>query len=223
MEDKILIKSQIDKKLKDFLTKGPLIFLGIAAFCAILLTVIKVEKEYTGYYYYSWKTYTYTRTYSGWKLAFWFDADYLYCSILFLLGCITLLGGIITGIIYLVNRKSELYITENNVKGKTLFGKEVVLPLYMISAYSTRKFLSTVTISTASGITKFPLIANYIEIGNVLSQKINDRQNKTANSVRDDQPNRDSLDQLMKLKSLLDAGVITQEEFDEKKKQLLEL
>ena len=118
-------------------------------------------------------------------------------------------------------------VTENNVKGKTLFGKEVVLPMYMISAYSTRKFLSTVTVATASGMTKFALLGNYVEIGKVLSQKINERQQNTETTqktvVVPTAAPTSTADELKKFKDLLDAGIITQEEFDEKKKQLLGL
>ena len=134
-----------------------------------------------------------------------------------------MLPAIILTIIYLISRKCELCITENSVKGKTLFGKEVVLPLYMVSAYSTRKFLSTVAVATSSGITKFALIGNYYEIGKVLSQKINERQEATATPKSTPAPQSNSMDDLKKLKDLLDAGIITQEEFDAKKKQLLGL
>ena len=145
-----------------------------------------------------------------------------FCWMFFIIGSLCLIMAIVLGIMYLVLRKCELQITENNVKGKTLLGKEVVLPLYMVSAYSTREFLSTISVATASGITKFALIGNYQEIGEVLSKKINERQQKTEASATKP-AEADSLDQLTKLKALLDNGVISQEEFDAKKKQILGL
>ena len=121
--------------------------------------------------------------------------------------------------------KCELTVTENSVKGKSFFGKEVVLPMYMISAYSTSKFLSTISVATSSGITKFALIKNYSEIGTVLSKKINERQENTTTTKPESAPTlqNNAMDDLIKLKNLLDAGIITQEEFNAKKKQLLGL
>ena len=42
-------------------------------------------------------------------------------------------------------------------------------------------------------------------------------------SDQEDEKRNDSADEIMKLKGLLDAGAITQEEFDKKKKELLGL
>lgn len=207
MEEKILIKSEINKRLKNVLQKGPLILLGIAALIRLMLTKTVYVSSYSDF----------KRT--AWNCVFDFD-EYTKYFIWFVIGALCLLTAIILAIIYAVHRKCELQITENNVKGKTLFGKEVVLPLYMVSAYSTRKFLSVVAIATSSGITKFSLIGNYKEICAVLAQKINQRQ---ENTVQTTTTQNNSMDDIVKLKSLLDAGIITQEEFDTKKKQLLGL
>ena len=214
MEEKILIKSEINKRVKKFLQAAPLVLLGIAAFISICLAIPRemlVYSWYTGYEY---------RNIIGWVYVFHFG-QYTQFFIWFLIGSLCLLGAIIIGIVYLANRDCELQITENNVKGKTLLGKEVVLPLYMVSAYSTRKFLSVIAVATASGITKFSLIGNYKEIGEVLSKKINERQQNTESATKKTSENA-AMDDLVKLKSLLDSGIITQEEFDAKKKQLLD-
>ena len=226
MEDKILIQSEIDKKTKNLLQKGPIVPLIITAVCIAILSLMKVED--TEYYYVSFlgKGHYVTNIYTGWERVFTFDGiDDIMCFLIFLVGAISLLISIGIAIVYLINRKCELCITENNVKGKTLLGKEVVLPLYMISGYSTRKFLSTIAISTASGITQFSLVGNYEEIGDVLSKKINERQESTANTstITTTNSQSNSMDDLKNLKALLDAGIITQEEFDAKKKQLLGL
>ena len=216
MEEKILIKSELDKKVKAFLQIAPLVLFGIAALISILLVFPQQHRFYSTYF----DEYFY-ETFMGWDRVFYFG-DHTMLFIWFLIGCICLLGAIVIGIIYLVNRKCELQITENNVKGKTFFGKEVVLPLYMVSAYSTRKFLSVIAVATASGITKFSLIGNYKEIGDVLSKKINERQQNTETATKQTAENA-AMDDILKLKSLLDSGIITQEEFDAKKKQLLGL
>ena len=219
MDEKMLIKSEVNETLKKILKWGPLVLFGIAALISICLC-FKYEYEYYSYWYEK----TYTRTYTGWSAVFDFG-EKTHFFVLFVIGCLCLLSAIIVGIIYLVNRSCELQVTEKNVKGKTLFGKEVVLPLYMISAYSTRKFLSVITVATASGFTKFSLIKNYKEIGEVLARKINERQENTP-TAKDDTVSAtqyNSMDDLLKLKALLDQGIITQEEFDAKKKQLLGL
>ena len=218
MEEKILIKSRMNEKVRSFLKFAPIICFGIAALISILLAI---PTEETYYSYWSHRYYTYKIV--GWESLFDFDGVTILYFIEFVLGSLCLIASIVIGIIYLANRKCELQITENNVKGKTLFGKEVVLPLYMISAYSTRKLLSVVAVATASGITKFSLIENYEEIGDVLSQLINQRQRNTQVESNQSSPKSDSIDDLLKLKTLLDSGIITQEEFDAKKKQLLDL
>ena len=214
MDEKILIKSEIDNKAKAILIGIPSILLAISTFIFLILAVIKPYSDFDSIYSY------YRRNYSGYDAAFNGHGDSL---VLFIIACTFFLIGIIALIVFLAHSKCELCITENNVKGKALFGKEVVLPLYMVSAYSTRKLFSTIAVATSSGITKFALIGNYAEIGNVLSKKINERQESTTNEPKSTAPQSNSMDDIIKLKSMLDSGIITQEEFDAKKKQLLGL
>ena len=143
--------------------------------------------------------------------------------IAFIVGCLLLVIGIILLVIYRADSQCELCITEDNVKGKTLFGKEVVLPLHMVSSYSTEERLSTIAVATSSGITKFVLIKNYKEMGKVLEELIGKKHKSIESDATVNQAPKDSLEEIVKLKSLLDAGIITQEEFDAKKKQLLGL
>ena len=219
MDEKILIKSEVNKTLKKILKWGPLVLFGIAVLISICLC-FEYEYEYKSW----WNGKIYTDTSIGWILAFRFGEQTRF-FVWFVIGCLCLLSAIIVGIIYLVHKNCELQVTDKNVKGKTLLGKEVVLPLYMVSAYSTSKFLSVITVATASGITKFSLIQNYKEIGDVLSKTINERQASTTTSQVETASTTQSnfMDDLIKLKSLLDSGIITQEEFDAKKKQLLGL
>ena len=209
MEEKVLIKSEFNTSLKKILILTPLILILASAILFILLG-FDYQLRYCGF--------------SGFYLAFhsWHDHQAAFLA-MFILACIFAVAGIIMFIMYLAHSQCELTITESNVKGKTLFGKRVVLPIHMISAYSTKRIFSTITVATASGIAKFSLIENYIEIGDVLKKIINERQEKTTNKISSTEKPNTSLDELVKLKSLLDAGIITQEEFDAKKKQLLGL
>ena len=216
MDEKILIKSEMDKEAKNICLAlmGILFFISIALFIALA-----TEWEYQEYWYGYYKTETdlgYSLAFSGYNGS----GGALTC---FIIACATFLFGAIISIVYLVHRACEITVTEKNVRGKAIFGKEVVLPIYMVSAYSTRSFLSTIAVATSSGLTKFALIENYVEIGNVLSKMINERQDSTAKSEPTVEAKTSNMDDILKLKNLLDQGIITQEEFDAKKKQLLGL
>lgn len=119
---------------------------------------------------------------------------------------------------------SNLTITEKNVIGKSLLGQNITLPIDKISAYSTTSIFSSITISTSSETIWFSFIENHDEIGKVLTSLINTRQETTQpKTPSKTNMNIDNFEELKKLKELLDAEIITQEEFDSKKKQLLDL
>jgi hypothetical protein len=67
---------------------------------------------------------------------------------------------------------------------------------------------------------------DFLEIGNTVSQGIKNASAGLSNLISKKttpSPEEDNLDKIKKLKELLDIGAITQEEFDEKKKELLNL
>ena len=221
MEENVLIKSEFDQKARNLILAIAVCALVLSAFVFIIFAVTEAGEYYSSYFdeYY----YRYDNVYES---AFDFDdGENIMHFIIFVLACLSLVAGILLLIVYWVRRKCEITITEKNVRGRTLFGKEVVLPLYMVSSYSTRTFMSTIAIATSSGITAFSFVGNYAEIGNVLSQKINERQENTVNQpiANTAASQGNPMDDLKKLKELFDAGIITQEEFDAKKKQLLGL
>ena len=213
MEEKILIKSEMNAKTKNLML---IITYALAALFAITNVIYLIVSPLN---YIHFKGYE-VRHKNGYYAMVDGETGYL---IFFILVCLGLLISIISLITYLLLRKCELTITDKNARGKTIFGKEVVLPLYMISTYSTRKFLSTIAIATSSGVTKFSLIKNHAEIASVLAAKINERQESTLTETKPTVAQCDASEELVKLKSLLDTGIITQEEFDAKKKQLLGL
>lgn len=213
MDEKVLIKSEIDQQGKMRLSILPICFIVVAAIIFIALLFPVSEGN-------SLTRWDYDYIGGGYVAAFDECAFHL---IVFIVGCLLLVVGIILLVMYRANSQCELYITEDNVKGKTLFGKEVVLPLSMVSSYATEEHLSTISIATSSGITKFVLIKNYKEMSQVLSELISKKQKGTESAATANQPSGNSLDDIVKLKSLLDAGIITQEEFEAKKKQLLDL
>ena len=131
-------------------------------------------------------------------------------------------GIILGGILYLLFGRNELTVTDKRVYGKAMFGKRVDLPVDSISATGTIAFLGCISISTSSGKISFLFIKNTDKFYEIINNLIIERQNK-KNSNNTAENNPDCTEQLKKFKQLLDSGVITQEEFDAKKKQLLNL
>ena len=118
--------------------------------------------------------------------------------------------------------KIELTVSDKRVFGCAAFGKRVDLPLDAISAVGTSAF-NGIAITTASGAIKFAMMENRDEIHSAVSQLLVNRQSAPAVSAVMQEVPLSNADELKKYKELLDNGVITQEEFDTKKKQLLGL
>ncbi len=117
----------------------------------------------------------------------------------------------------------SLVITDKRVYGRIAFGRQVDLPLDKVSSVWTQWWMKGIAIGTSSGNIKFLFVDNQGEIYQVLSNLLIQRQaeEKQSHTVVNAAPS--NADELKKYKELLDAGVITQEEYDAKKKQLLGL
>lgn len=129
------------------------------------------------------------------------------------------LGGIISAWI----SRCEISVTDKRVYGKAAFGKRVDLPLDSISAVGSG-WPKAISVATSSGRIAFPLVENCDEIHRTISNLLLKRQSKASSvsAIKQEIP-QSSADELKKYKELLDSGVITQEEFDAKKKQLMGL
>lgn len=131
-------------------------------------------------------------------------------------------------IVWLINlsiSKYSLTVTNKRVYGNTLHGKRVDLPIDSVSSFASSPFKG-IAIGTSSGKIKFNLIKNRDEMFASLSSLIVERQSqKTAmkQENKEEPLPLSQADELKKFKQLLDDGIITQEEYDEKKKQLLGL
>ena len=128
-------------------------------------------------------------------------------------------------IFYMVMSKIEMTVTNKRVYGKVLFGKRVDLPLDMVSAVGTTIF-NGICVTTSSGAIKFPMIKNSEEIHATISKLLLERQNKKEDftkTVAKEENSHSNADELKKYKELKDQGVLTEEEFQMKKKQLLGL
>lgn len=140
-------------------------------------------------------------------------------------------GGIIPGgaliligaLIYAEYSKIEITVTDKRVYGKTVFGKRVDLPMDSVSAVGAR-WPKGIAVATSSGKIAFLMIKNRDEIHRAISELLVERQTKQpATPTITQEVSQSSADELKKFKDLLDAGIITEEEFNAKKKQLLGL
>ena len=124
-------------------------------------------------------------------------------------------------VLYIMWSASSITVTDKRVYGKAIFGSRVDIPLDSISAVGTVAITNGITVSSSSGKISFAYISNSDEIHSILSKIIIERQgNNSTNIIQKENSNAD---ELQKYKNLLDNGVITQEEFEAKKKQLLNL
>ena len=121
--------------------------------------------------------------------------------------------------------KIELTVTDKRVYGVAAFGKRVDLPMDSVSAVATG-WPKGIAVATSSGKISFLAIKNRNDIHKVMSELLIERQSKAPAQAQPTiikEASQSNLDELKKLKDLLDAGIISQEEFDAKKKQLLGL
>ncbi|MBQ7598896.1 MAG: SHOCT domain-containing protein [Clostridia bacterium] len=121
-------------------------------------------------------------------------------------------------VLYLWNAKTTLTITDKRIYGRTAFGKRVDVPLHSINSVKTSIF-KALTISTSSfSNPKFSRLKNRNKLYDILSKLIVLNQSgKEMQSVAI----ASSADELKKYKELLDTGIISQEEFEQKKERIL--
>lgn len=116
----------------------------------------------------------------------------------------------------------QITVTNKRVYGINSNGKRVDLPLDSITAIGT-SWLSGLAVTTASGSIKFLSLKNRDELHEAISKLLIERQEKKASVVTQQETPQSNADELKKYKELLDGGIITQQEFENKKKQLLNL
>ena len=132
---------------------------------------------------------------------------------------VVVLFGFLAHIIF---SKIELTVTDKRIYGTALFGKRVDLPLDSVSAVGTA-WIKTITVTTSSGRISFSLMKNLDALHSEISKLLIKRQGKANETVIKQEIPQSNADELKKYKDLLDSGIITQDEFEAKKKQLLNL
>ena len=130
----------------------------------------------------------------------------------------------VLGIIFLVTasglKNQSLIVTKHNIRGS--YGKfskrQYDLPIDSITSVSSLPY--GIIISTPSEKIKYTSLVNAQEIVSVINEQLRDRQTTKTVTVAE---SKSEAEELKKFKELLDSGIITKEEFDSKKKQLLGL
>ena len=212
MDEKIIIKGE------RFNIKKVAIIIVIIGFALLIAYTVFDAIRYADEFHrlaakhYSWFHYS-----SPMEMAIAHDGGFIVACLL------PVAFAIIALIIYRAYSKIELTVTDKRVFGCATFGKRVDLPLDAISAVGTSA-MKGIDVTTASGAIKFKFIMNRDELHEAISKLLVERQSKPAASAAITQEiPQSNADELKKYKDLLDSGVISQEEFDAKKKQLLGL
>lgn len=151
---------------------------------------------------------------SWWESYYRSGTVYFY---MFWLGVVLIVANVI---LFLCAVNSEIIVTNFRVYGKAAFGKRVDLPIDSVSAIG-MSFPKAVSVGTSSGKISFVLLENQVAVYAAIRELLIERQKK--NEQAGNSPAVSNAEELKKFKELLDSGVISQQEFDAKKKQLLGL
>lgn len=231
MEEKIIIKSERYSIKKIFMW-----FAIVAAIVGLILW-FAVCAEDCGYYASNHKN---EECYYKYYYNFGFG-EYVYCEgslfscvlekliedgvlWIFLIPVLWIL--LVGGIFCLILKSMEIVVTDKRVYGKTYFGKTVDLPLDSVSAVGS-KWFKGIAVATSSGKISFLLIKNAREIHEEIRKLLIERQEKKEQAQAATPAvapvAKSGAEELKEYKELLDSGIITREEFDAKKKQILGL
>ena len=119
------------------------------------------------------------------------------------------------------SKNQEITVSNGRVFGTSANGKTVDIPIDSITSVGTSR-RKGIVVSSADGKHKFFGMDNRDEVQKAISDLLLLRQNEARAEPKQETP-QSAADELEKFKGLLDKGIISQEEFDAKKKQLLGL
>ena len=153
-------------------------------------------------------------------VGFYWDVDEYYGPIVIAAAGLFFIIALILWIVELSLKRTSMTVTDKRVYG--FAGRvRVDLPLDSVTAISLGG-MKSVSVTSASGAIKFSLIKNRDEIYDAVSALLVERQNKKSAPIAA-APAVDNAEQIKKFKELFDNGIISEEEFEAKKKQLLGL
>lgn len=215
MEEKELIKSKTSNVSK--FTKICLIIFGVLLVTTVIYYLANIgncrvwESSYYGTMRHSFFNFIFE--------CFCFSEGFL-MTICVYVGPVLLIVGLLA---YWMYHNTGLTVTNKRIYGISKFGKRVDLPVDSVSAVSLGMFKS-LCVATSSGKIVFSLMSNRDEVHKCISNLIIERQEKPQSQVNSSSDTKgNNIEKIKQYKELLDTGVITQEEFDAKKKQLLGL
>ena len=142
-------------------------------------------------------------------------------AIIYIVFVITIPIGILFLLMANGLKSQKLIVTKENIQGQygSLIKGTIDLPLDSINSIECYEKTGNILISTSSKTIRFQSLTNAKAVTDAINGLIKNRNKGTTivnNAVSE-------ADELKKYKELLDSGIITQEEFDAKKKALLGL
>lgn len=152
----------------------------------------------------------------------------------------------LSALVYFWVGRCELTVTDRRIYGRAVWGRKVDLPLSDLSGMKKTWFLKGIKVSSTTGKFRFRLVKNADALCKAVQEppksEPKNKQNSLAaaqmpektgtvpakaekKTVKDKRlnPRGDAFKKMKKYKELLDLGIITQEEFEKKKKELLDL
>ena len=215
MNQNILIKGEPQKSKSALVVTIIGVLIILASFYVAIYVYLK------GYPRYVWDI-PYRRIYYHSFVNFYIESFFVYNCYgwMLIIGALIVIVGII---MKLCTEKCELTVTDEAVFGKRIFRKKVYIPLNEITSNKKCWYLSGVLISSITGVSIFPCFKNRNDIIKVLTPLLTQTQQNSPQTITTINKNSDESKRLKDLKVLLDDGVITQEEFELKKKQILNL
>ncbi len=199
MEEKILVKGKFTR-----FNILSLLFVIAAIYCLYFL-----YNDYSGNYGYCGLANNF--------LDYFIKGWFFYQMGWFIVFCATFILSIVC---YFWLNCCEIIVTDKRIHGKMNFGLRVDLPFDKISSVSSGA-LGSLVVATSSNKIYFWMMKNRDEVHQIIKDVLIQRQ--PTETVIKQEISQSNADELKKFKDLLDSGIITQEEFDGKKKQLLGL
>lgn len=224
MEERIVIKGTPQKnKIAQII-----MIVGVVLMFVSILVANYVFNNCDGYEYFGFG-------YGGWyywcviydSFGDFFTAEFFnidcYYGYMIVVGLIAAIIGIIMKV---KTEKCEITVTNQMIMGKLPRGKEVSIPMNQITAINPSSF-NGISISSIGNVSNFHCFENRDEVMKAISYLLANPQQATANAtpttVGAKIESTGEAEQLKRLKELLDTGILTQAEFDVKKKQILGL
>ena len=221
MEQNIVIKGTPQKN-------KPALILLIAGISLVLISLIVASWAYDEVDLYMYFGFGVSGWFPGWIkyddsfIDFFFGEFFnfdCYYGYMIMLGVVALIVGII---MKSNTEKCEITVSNEAISGKLPHGKTVHIPLNQITAINRSSF-NGVSITSIGNVSNFHCIENREEVMKAISYLLANPQQSSMQPTQSASANGSEAEQLKRLKDLLDSGVLTQEEFDAKKKQILGL